>query len=142
MWGILQKWNCTASLSKERKPTKGSLCSVEVTQRQTNGSSCDTGHEVCRKRRSDYNSVNSRPLVLMIFETRLRRVDRPKRSPHSFPFVVLLFIKKNKKVSFFFFFLQMHCPIGIYPKGNSGCFPLGKPAATVHGGCFSVSRIQ
>ena len=34
-------------------------------------------------------------------------------------------------VDFFFLnFLQLYCPNGIYPMGNSGCFPRGKPAAT------------
>ena len=33
--------------------------------------------------------------------------------------------------SFFFFnFLQLYCPSGISPMRNSGCLPLGKPAAT------------
>ena len=31
---------------------------------------------------------------------------------------------------FIFFFLQLHCPSGISPMGNSGCFPRGKPAST------------
>ena len=29
-----------------------------------------------------------------------------------------------------FFSLQLHCPIGTSPMGNSGCFPWAKPAAT------------
>ena len=46
-------------------------------------------------------------------------------------------------------FLQLYCPNGISPMGNSGCFLRGKPAATelryqtyVHAGCFSVSIIH
>ena len=31
---------------------------------------------------------------------------------------------------FFFFFLQLYCPIGISPVGYSGCFSRGKAAAT------------
>ena len=31
----------------------------------------------------------------------------------------------------FLLILQIHCPIRISPMGNSGCFPWGKPAATV-----------
>ena len=31
---------------------------------------------------------------------------------------------------FFFHFLQLYCPNGISPKGNSGCSPWVKPAAT------------
>ena len=33
---------------------------------------------------------------------------------------------KIKKINF----LQLYCPNGICPMGNSGCFPQGKPAAT------------
>ena len=45
------------------------------------------------------------------------------------------------RLSFFFFFKQMYCPIWISPMGNSGCFSLGKPAA-VHAGCFSAATIH
>ena len=41
--------------------------------------------------------------------------------------------KQNKKVLLFFFllyFLQVYCPSGISPMGNSGCLPRGRPAAT------------
>ena len=31
---------------------------------------------------------------------------------------------------FTFYFLRLYCPNGISPMGNSGCLPLGKPAAT------------
>ena len=31
---------------------------------------------------------------------------------------------------FTFYFLQLYCPNGISPMGNSGCFPRRKPAAT------------
>ena len=53
---------------------------------------------------------------------------------------------------FFFYFLRLHRPNGIYPMENSGCFPLGKPAATKSryptysacwvSGCVSVSIIH
>ena len=32
-----------------------------------------------------------------------------------------------------FFFLQLYCPNGIFPIGNSGFLPRGKPAATESG---------
>ena len=35
-----------------------------------------------------------------------------------------------KKTFFFFNFLQLYCPSGISPMGNSGCLPRGKPVAT------------
>ena len=43
-----------------------------------------------------------------------------------------------------YIFLQLYCPIGISPRGNSGYFLQGKPATqpTVHAGCFSVPIIH
>ena len=51
--------------------------------------------------------------------------------------VVVVLKKKNN-------FLQLYCPNGISPVGNSGCLPRGKPATqpTVHAGCFSVSIVH
>ena len=47
---------------------------------------------------------------------------------------------------YLFIYLQLYCPIGISPIGNSGHFPHGKLAATVqptvHAGCYSVSIIH
>ena len=42
----------------------------------------------------------------------------------------LIFASLDCKGFFVCFFLQPYCPIGISPKGNSGCFHQGKPAAT------------
>ena len=33
--------------------------------------------------------------------------------------------------SLYFYFLQLYCPNGIFPMGNSGCLPQRKPAVTV-----------
>ena len=38
--------------------------------------------------------------------------------------------KRVVRVLISYFILQLRCPAGISPKGNSGCFPQGKPAAT------------
>ena len=43
--------------------------------------------------------------------------------------------------TFTLYFLQLYCPIGIFPMGNLDCFPQGKPAATEscyprYGGCW------
>ena len=51
----------------------------------------------------------------------------PHHTP-SFSAVLLLFFFF---FSFFYFhFLQVYCPLGISPVGNSGCFPRGKSAVT------------
>ena len=47
---------------------------------------------------------------------------------------------------FYSFPLQLYCPNGISPKGNSGCLPQGKPAATeslypTYGACWVFSRL-
>ena len=47
----------------------------------------------------------------------------------------------------FFNFLQLYCPNGISPMGNSGCFPRGKPAAKesrypTHSACWVFSIIR
>ena len=51
--------------------------------------------------------------------------------------------------TFTFYILHLYCPKEISLMGNSGCFPLGGPAATelctqpvVHAVCFSVSIIH
>ena len=52
-------------------------------------------------------------------------------------------VVRSSVVSFFIFFifLQLYCPKGISPIGNSGCSPQGKPAATgsrypAYGACW------
>ena len=58
---------------------------------------------------------------------------------------------KDMKLLFFFFFyfLQLYCPSGISPMGNSDAFPWESQLrqsratqSTVHPGCFSVSIIH
>ena len=36
----------------------------------------------------------------------------------------------SQTITLHFYFLQLHCPDGIFPTGHSVCFPRGKPAAT------------
>ena len=51
---------------------------------------------------------------------------------------------KSTLLNFFFVFfciLQLYCPNGISPMGNSGCLPRGNPAATesrypTYGACW------
>ena len=43
----------------------------------------------------------------------------------------------EKLGTFLFYFLQLYCSNGIYPVGNSGCFPWGKPAVTEWASCDS-----
>ena len=55
-------------------------------------------------------------------------------------FLLLLFF-------FVLFFVQLYRPIGISPTGNSGCFPLGKAAATesrypTQGACWAFQRFH
>ena len=39
-------------------------------------------------------------------------------------------LASDSKLHFLFYFLQLYCPNGISPMGNSGCLPQGKPAVT------------
>ena len=48
----------------------------------------------------------------------------PCHAPDQLPFEV------HTLFNVFINFLQLYCPNGISPMGNSGCFPRGKPAAT------------
>ena len=43
----------------------------------------------------------------------------------------------EKLGTFLFYFLQLYCSNGIYPVGNSGCFPWGKPAVAEWASCDS-----
>ena len=61
---------------------------------------------------------------------------------HGLVSCVLVFSTTSSgALSQYTFFRQLHCPIGISPVGNSGCFPQGKPTATesrypTYGACW------
>ena len=45
-------------------------------------------------------------------------------------FPAYLNVRRCEVVVFLLYFLQLYCPDGIFPMGNSGCLLRGKPAAT------------
>ena len=96
-------------------------------------------------------STSSPFLVQLLFDKVSCSANSQKRFLiHSSLCVYESIITDVLRVRILFFFLQLYCPNGISPMGNSGCFPRGKPAATgscyqtytVHAGCFSVSIIH
>ena len=56
--------------------------------------------------------------------------DTEKRKSVMFAWSVMSFTSYSHSFFYFFFILQLYCPIGISLMGNSGCFPQGKPAAS------------